>query len=380
MTTDQKQSGARHRPGALFAFVLTSLTVHLAAAVVLWSVAERPARLDAPLQIVDVEPIVLVPTSTIGTPRTLAVAKAPPVPGPRLLPTPARPARRATVRRSQEVTRPAPQAPGRPPSPGLSLTMRHPRLDLSLPVSREYVPPPRKRRSRPARRSAEEKSWLIKQRLDRVLAQDASARTVSTGRAHASLYDLLRDAKKSFTPTWAMVDGDSRKRGTMADTSKTILRSMGRSYLRNLKRFMASGGGLPEDRETKEPAMLAGYASVIRAAEKDAGGLQCVLCVTLDHKLKPQITLLRSSGKKVFDAEALQALGRATRLRPLPLDAPSAMACYRFVAKYYRVPPMPTLICTFDESVPTISCLYPGKRMKKKDVILESVKVLGDQG
>ena len=99
--------------------------------------------------------------------------------------------------------------------------------------------------------------------------------------------------------------------------------------------------------------------------------------MTLDHKQKPRITFLRRSGKKVFDAAALTALRRAARIRKLPADAPSAVACYRFSAKYYTVPPLPTLLCTFDESVPTITCLYPGKRLMKKDVVLESVKVLG---
>jgi len=53
------------------------------------------------------------------------------------------------------------------------------------------------------------------------------------------------------------------------------------------------------------------------------------------------------------------------------------VACYRFKAKYFRVPPMPTILCSFDESVPTISCYYPGKKVMKKDVVLESVRGLG---
>lgn len=386
---NQKQSapiGAR-----LPMFVAASIVVHVMGAVVLWSAAE-PAPPASPTEVVELEaaylPLAPPPTSKSARAASSRPAKdraRQAVPATLKSPTPAPRARvrKHRLRAGTAPPPPPPVAPERRPAPApMSLSMRGQRLSLNLPERWEYTEPQRRKRTTPRKVSAREKSWLLKQRLDRMLARDASARAVSGGRAHASLYDLMRDARKSFSPTWAMVDGDRRRRGTMSDTAKNILRSLGSDYLKRVKRYMKQGGGhrLPGARDSDENDMLSGYAGIIRMAEKDASGLQCALCVTVDHKQKPRITFLRRSGKKVFDAAALSALRRAARIRKLPADAPSAVACYRFSAKYFTVPPLPTILCSFDESVPTITCYYPGKRVMKKDVVLESVEVLGDQG
>jgi hypothetical protein len=214
-----------------------------------------------------------------------------------------------------------------------------------------------------------------KRKLDELLAQDRAVDDVRVGRVHPVLYEIERTAQGTFRPSWALVDGDRQKRGAVATSARSWLVGIGRNYLEELRRYREAQSGLPDDESTRT-RMLDGYNRLLRIAEENASVMACELCVTVARGELPAARLRRRSGNRVFDRLALESLARAARLRepPAGAHAPRVEACYEFSARFHRVPPTPTLGCSFDESVPTISCYYPFKKILRSNVKLLSAR------
>jgi hypothetical protein len=267
-----------------------------------------------------------------------------------------------------------------------------PSTDLRPVIRRDEIPRPEdsvgtgrdlRRRGRGRGFGRSEEDRLTKEVLDRLLSEDQALRNVRSGRVDPLVYEIARDADKTFAPPWKLVEDDSRGRGTIGATGKSLLRGWFRSYLSGLRAYRKMGSALPGDRQREEPAMLSGYAEMLRQAAKDAEGLQCDVCVELRPGKPPKVTVTHSSRRRAFDALAKEALALAARVRGDPAVAGVAPAgkgktleaCYRFLATFHRVPPLPYVACSFDESKPSISCVYPTKKIISKGVRLIVVRV-----
>lgn len=254
----------------------------------------------------------------------------------------------------------------------MKLAMRQPMLDL-LPTP---PPPPstadRKKEPPPKRAS-------LQQRLDDLLAGDQARRNVMIGDVHPRLYDIKRDAEYFFKPGWGMSEGDQRKLGTVGSTSAAFVRGVGRNYLTALKRYADSGHNRPRDQGDDLPTMLETYGMMRRAAEQDpANRLACTLCVTVAWGQPARLELRSSSHRPAFDRLARHALHRAVKRRPPTRADRPVRACYRVVASFSRVPPLPVVGCTFDEVKPSLNCFYPFKKVLKTRLTLVSARYLGD--
>jgi hypothetical protein len=269
-------------------------------------------------------------------------------------------------------------------------TLLPPELTDLRPSLRDEIPRPEPRggggggsrgdgRGGTRRATRAEEDRRIKQQLDRLLAEDQATRDTRAGKVPPVIVEIMRDADKVFAPPWEMIEADSRKRGTVGATAKSMLRGWFRSYLAGLKAYRKMGSSLPGDRQREEPAMLSGYAELLRAAAKEAEALECEVCVDLVPGQPPKVHVARRSGRPSFDKMAKEALALAARLRDLQIqqepDRKALEACYRFTAKFHRVPPLPAVMCTFDESKPSISCMYPMKKIVSKGVRLVIVRV-----
>jgi hypothetical protein len=252
--------------------------------------------------------------------------------------------------------------------------MRSPSLDLGLSperfVAREEQAQPRARR---AERQATDRE--IKERLDRVLAAERARLDVQQGRVHPRLYDIKRDAESFFSPSWALARGDPHGLGSVGASVKEFVRGMGRKYVEALERRAA----------TKTPgdacSAMGAFNDLLHA---DEGGrdvrLSCTVCITVGFGLEPQVAVLHGSGRRSFDELARQALLRATKRRAPAKGGDAVRACYRFVAKLQRVPPLPVIGGTFDESTLTGELFYPLKKILRTRVKLETVEALpGDR-
>jgi hypothetical protein len=311
------------------------------------------------------------PESGASQPQAPPEQRPDPGPAPRSEP-------RQQPRARRHPAPPSPPAlPAPRPEPRLSLQMPPRKPDLRALLPADEVPPrapaaaPTTRRPRPL--AGPEKDLALKRRLDEVLAQDRARRNVTEGRVHQVLYSIQRDAEKVFDTPWSLAQNDQRRLGTMTTSGKSLLRAMGKGYLDGVKEFMQLGAPLPGDKQPGGGA-LEGYARVIKRMEKDAGGMQCILCVDLGPGLTPVVRVLRSSRRRPFDRLASRALLKAARTREIPAEVGKVTACYRFVAQFFRVPPMPTILCNFEENDLTFECYYPGKKIIRMKVKLQTVR------
>ncbi|MCK5797437.1 MAG: hypothetical protein KAI47_09660 [Deltaproteobacteria bacterium] len=255
--------------------------------------------------------------------------------------------------------------------------------------------------SAPPKTDTRTQAQRLKARLDTSLARERALRNVAVGRVPPLLYGVERDAKKMFRPTWTLSENDASKVGTMGDTTKRLLRALGRSYLKALRKY-ATGNPDSVREESKRTKMLDGYASVMRVTTKSAAGFSCDVCADIVGTLRAArnvtLHLKQSSKRPRFDRLAISALKKALRIRTgvARLNAPKhpekreltatsrpakrhrLRACYRFIAKYYRVPPIPMVGCQFDEVKLTLRCYYPGKKILNADVSLLSVEKRSD--
>jgi hypothetical protein len=292
-------------------------------------------------------------------------------------------AHKATARtrpRAGRSRRAEPDAPQRSTSSSLSLKMRG--LDLAL-DSRRFLrppPPPRPRRGARNRDSSISRDEATKERLDRLLAADQALRNVRTGRVDPRLYEIQRDSETFFSPSWSLTRGSGRGLGTVSATLKELLRVMGKKYLENLERYTAAQR-VPSEVKT-ESTFTEVYNDVLHSEEE--GGrdvsLACSLCADVGFGMAPRITITRRSGQGAFDRLAHSALLQAVKRRPPPKGSRPVRACYRFVAKFFRVPPMPFIGGTFDESKPSIEVFYPLKKILRTRVKLQTAQYLVGPG
>ena len=329
-------------------------------------------------------------------------APAPPAPDPPLATaSPAPPSRPEAIRppgRRSPAARPRP--PRRvgqrrpalaPPSPQqkagetsglatsrLDLSMRAPgtaaRPDLNLSPDFEAPAPVAGVRRGPTPETAEQRGARVKARLDRMLAADRPRRNVTEGRVHPVYYDVERDATAMFRPDWSLTEGDPLRRGSFGRSVATLIRALGKGYKQNIDAYM--GHDPATSAEAGRSDLLDGYTALQQAFEEKVNGFGCVVCAEITAAGPRRLRVVSRSGNRVFDRLALRALTKATRSRSLPDDAASMEACYRFSASFFRVPPLPLVGCSFDESVPTISCYYPGKKVMSVKVELRTASNL----
>lgn len=354
-------SGERSRGGfraRLAATLCASALVHLVLSTIAAGALGRVAT--AEFRHVDLD---LVSTPEPAPPPA-EQAPAPTVePPPRVENRPsARPRKRRAVRRQ---TDPAPAVASRPASPGpaarsISLRMRAPDLSPVLAPASAAVGPV----ERPAATHSEPSPEA---RLTDAFAEDQARHNIRSGRVHPSHYRFLRDAIEGLKPDWSIVRGDRLGRGGAASNARMMLRAMHRFYLNaHTERRKLEGMEAQEGRIAERGYKGRAFKAVMRAMEQEASALRTELCATVSAGRVGRIKRRRSSGLRKFDAMAMKALRRAIARRPEQVsDAPPARVCYRFVARYYRAPPLPTIGCTFDETKPSMTCIYPMKRVVK---------------
>ena len=219
-----------------------------------------------------------------------------------------------------------------------------------------------------------------KQRLDQMLAEDRADQDLESGRVHPHLYAVRRDAEGMFHPEWSLVEGDRARVGGLGTSTAAFLREFGRNYLSALRQY----GEGPERREGEDERrktdILDGYNRMLRAAEDGADRLGCLICVRLGGGPPSEPTIARSSGRRPFDRQALEAVRKAVRSRQAPAEVKPVRACYLVEAHFFRVPPLPMVGCSFDESKLTASCFYPTKKVLRSGVKLLSIRPLPAAG
>jgi hypothetical protein len=126
--------------------------------------------------------------------------------------------------------------------------------------------------------------------------------------------------------------------------------------------------------------MLDGYNRMMRAAADGADRLACSICVVLGAGGSPEPAVAQSSGRPPFDKLAAEAVRKAARLRAPPAGLKPVRACYLAEARFHRVPPIPVVGCSFDESKPSLDCYYPTKKILRWSVKLQSIRPLPAAG
>ncbi|MFH1131428.1 MAG: hypothetical protein V1754_08840, partial [Pseudomonadota bacterium] len=119
-------------------------------------------------------------------------------------------------------------------------------------------------------------------------------------------------------------------------------------------------------------SMLETYETMQRIAEEKGPSLHCLVCVTFGTGGIPQIKIVRGSGRSPFDKLATQTILKAARILDAPLELVGSQACYEMSSIFTRVPILPFVGCTFDESKPSINCFYPTMKLQKSKVELIS--------
>ena len=282
-------------------------------------------------------------------------------------------------------------APRKPASaPALELKMRA-GAPLDLDLSRDFERPEpvmaaadgrgrlsTRQAPRTDKLHAEPEARTAARNIRSMLSADQARRDLQDGRVSPHLYDLVRAAEGSFRPTWALTRGDKRGLGSVANSMRSFASQLGKNYLKGIKDYMdpRSTRGALDD--VKTPAMLEQYGRLRQAAEEGADALKCTYCVELRPGEAPRVNLARRSGKAAFDRQAREALNKALRLRPAPAEDAPVEACYLFTAKFFRVPPLPVVGCTFDEVHLTAECFYPFKKVLRSNVKLVGVRPLTD--
>jgi hypothetical protein len=218
-----------------------------------------------------------------------------------------------------------------------------------------------------------------KDRLDEILARDQAVRDVEEGRVHPHLYAVLRDAEGLLRPTWSLSEGDRRGLGTLGGSYKRWLSGLVDNYLKALREYTQAQRRMPDDPD--RPKLLEHYSALLKAADEAASSLSCQVCVTFGQGEDPRVAVEQSSHRPPFDELARVALLRAARMRRPTADIKPTRACYEFTALFHRIPPLPVVGCSFDESKPAIACYYPTKKILRAKVKLVSARpVSGARG
>lgn len=223
---------------------------------------------------------------------------------------------------------------------------------------------------KPAPRKLKEPS-RAEQRIARWLHRDAGRRNVKLGRAPPALFTLLRRIERRFAPTEAVVPERLRHAG----------REYIAAYKAGIDAFNRMGSPLPFDNHdagkvVTPPRILEGNAA-IKKGVRNRGHQQLVteICVEAPSGQHPTITTQRRSGSRALDRLARQAVARAVAVAPVPEDARSSRACYRFEVDYGRNLPTPDLSCVFVSLFG--KCSWPGGRFFRHRVRLSAAWLEG---
>ena len=303
---------------------------------------------------------------------------------------PAAPAEPRPRRRSPAGSPPPSAGPDRPgdeaTTPGRStLRMRPgPAVDLSLSYGRVdrmtqegVIAPPDPTgvvEDRPR------KIPTFSQRLAARVRNDAARANVERGQVHPQMYDLLRDARRSFVPPTLALERDRRAPNTVGRTLKQWFGGILRPHTdaeddrqQNPDRSRLGAPDVLDDRGRASLRAMGGYLGLSRGRASRIEPMDCVVCVVLRPHAEPEVTLGESSGNAELDNAAVDALKQATNTRTIEKDVPSQKSCYRFRATVERVPPVPVLGCGFDEVTMSARCFYPTQKIQKTTITLESV-------
>lgn len=363
---------AARRPLALF--LLGSLAIHLAALPFVARV-ESPARPRALLAVREIELVPLPPGPPApAEPATASLGDGAPR-------AQARAARRVPPRAAEPAPGPAGspllgmRGPGSEPTPAVAR-----RLDLT-PSVRTLLGEGGAPGAAAARRSGRERPGAFglgeaeqtKRNLDEILARERDRQDLVAGRVHPFLYRLARTAEGTFHPGWSLVESDRLGRGSLKTSYRNLLVGLGKQYLAELERYR--NGFRENPAAADQGKMLEGYNKLLEVAARNASTMACELCVRFELRGEPpEVRLRRRSGNRAFDQLALASMQRSARLEQRPVDAPPTEACYEYSARFHRVPPLPAVGCSFDESKPSISCFYPTKKILRAGVRLVSIR------
>jgi hypothetical protein len=356
-------------------WLLGSLAIHLAALPLVARIEPPPARPRLAVREIELVPLARMPAAATATaPAAVAPRAAPAEPS-------AGPGRTAVGgRRARPVARTAVpsgasllamRGGGEPARTGVRRLDLAPSAQLLLGDGAATRGAARVR-ERPGASPASE-AERTKRNLDELLAQQRDRHDLTSGRVHPFLYTVERTAEGGFRPDWSLVENDRLGRGSLRTSYRNLVVGFARQYLVELERYRNLSREHPEDRDRGK--MLEGYNKLMQVAERNASAMACELCVGFEARGElPEIRLRRRSGNRRFDALALESLRRTTRVERPPADAPATEACYEFSASFFRVPPLPMVGCSFDESKPSISCYYPTKKVLRARVKLVSVR------
>jgi hypothetical protein len=195
----------------------------------------------------------------------------------------------------------------------------------------------------------------IEQRMQDALHEDQLASDLENGRAPPIVQDLRRDALALLAPGFELADG-ARDLGS---AGRTMAR-MARGYLREAESY---GRGASSATQREKPV-------------DTTDALVSDVCVELRHGQEGTVSIASRSERPGFDRIAAEAVLRASRLRALPLDAPPMAVCFRFMARFTTLPPLPVVGCGFEETTGEVSCFYPFKKIVEKRVDVIRVEPL----
>ncbi|MCC6750606.1 MAG: hypothetical protein IT371_23290 [Deltaproteobacteria bacterium] len=208
----------------------------------------------------------------------------------------------------------------------------------------------------------------LAERVRRLLATDLAQHHARSGRVSPRLFEVARRADQLFTVDWELVRGDRAHLGSIKRGLASFVYGIWDGWQKALG---AQSRSHREARGAVEaPQRLEAYAAAAEAAAERADELRATYCIETDGR-EVRLTLASRSGRRPFDRIAERALRTALRLEPEG-SPPLPAACYRFTARFHRVPPLPYVGCSFDEVLLKAACFYPLKRILRTNVELVS--------
>jgi hypothetical protein len=357
MRERQRRGSARRRRAGAW---LASAAVHALVLALLLRGTREAAPPETPppiaIEITDAVPEPTAPTPVPNTPGQ------PPV----------RPPPRAAPRPARVPGGPAPSPPASPPpataGPDAPVTGTAPpgrALDLSLGAlsagTRDRLggpaPPEAAIGTTPhASRSLDEL------RVEQERREDAVA-NVARGRVDPVLFDYLRGATARFE------DEATRIAERIQLGPRETLRTWSSGYRQRLQDIQRGAARAQDtsvdpnqDPGGKRPDVLGQYDEAAKQAEAGAEERRAEVCLGVAPGRDTTVTLRRSSGNAALDRLAVDSFTRSVALRPVPGDVRTGLACYELRVRAFRMPPLPTVACGFDNHG-TFTCAWPLKKI-----------------
>ncbi|MFH1129752.1 MAG: hypothetical protein V1754_00330, partial [Pseudomonadota bacterium] len=122
----------------------------------------------------------------------------------------------------------------REPKPNVSLKMRGQELDLEPDwsiVGGETTRHAKTGESERPKQNIGSEEQQIKEKLDRMFAQDRAIRNVRTGKVHPYFHIVGRYAQNMLRPSWKMIEKDQSKVGTVVGSNTSFWVAWAKDYL-----------------------------------------------------------------------------------------------------------------------------------------------------